>query len=510
MNMKILSTKVIPGCISCKSCENICPEVFKVAPTSKVISDKWNENALKVLMAAKMCPVQVIKVEAEGEYSLDTPEATLKSKTYLTPDTLELVFETKDFKFTPGQYISLQMKDIRGEFSRSYSIASGDKNSFTLTVKLLEKWRGSNFLRKLGEKKLLSFWNTPVTVGYLGGLGDFTLKDTPEKKVMIATGTGLAPMISMLEALPDETPKLLLFGGRYEKDLYYLEKLASFKNLEIVTCVSRPDENYTGDKGRVTDYLHKIHPEDEVYICGNPNMVHDTIKHLSENGHFREKIYHEDFTLATKPDPLWKIFLFEGNIPGINMLQNILIYSGIFLVPLVYYFAVQYSLLGTKIFDTTISDYFYKLTWIAVCYVIMIRPLADIFPKLGIFRRGVVLRKGFGIFSASIIVTILFAKWIQNPATFSAFFTANAWNLWYPLMARLSEVTGILLLITSNSFSQRKLWIWWKRIQRLSYVYFIAGGIIAARWSPDAWYYESMVIAGILWLVAALRIKLWK
>lgn len=100
-------------------------------------------------MAEKMCPVQVIKVEKEGNYSLESPIATLKSKTYLTPDTLELAFETKDFSFIPGQYVSLQMNDWRGDFSRSYSIAGGDKNSFVLTVKLLKKGRGSNFLRKL-------------------------------------------------------------------------------------------------------------------------------------------------------------------------------------------------------------------------------------------------------------------------------------------------------------------------------------------------------------------------
>jgi len=63
--MNITSAKVIPGCISCKNCENICPEIFKVDPKSTVISDKFNQNALKLLMAEKMCPVNVIKVEKE-------------------------------------------------------------------------------------------------------------------------------------------------------------------------------------------------------------------------------------------------------------------------------------------------------------------------------------------------------------------------------------------------------------------------------------------------------------
>jgi NAD(P)H-flavin reductase len=35
----------------------------------------------------------------------------LISKKYLTPDTLEIIVETKDFEFEPGQYVSLKMKD---------------------------------------------------------------------------------------------------------------------------------------------------------------------------------------------------------------------------------------------------------------------------------------------------------------------------------------------------------------------------------------------------------------
>lgn len=64
-------------------------------------------------MAEKMCPVNVIKVEKEGNYTLENPKAQLVSKKYLTPDTLELVFSCDDFEFIPGQYVSLQMRDIR-------------------------------------------------------------------------------------------------------------------------------------------------------------------------------------------------------------------------------------------------------------------------------------------------------------------------------------------------------------------------------------------------------------
>lgn len=509
--MSIISAKVVPGCISCKNCENICPEIFKVDPTSHVISDKFNQNAIKLLMAEKMCPVNVIKVEKEGSYTLDNPKATLISKHYLTPDTLELVFSCKDFVFIPGQYVSLQMSDIRWDFSRSYSIASWNKNSFTLTVKLLKQWRGSNYLRKLWERNWKTAFLKKTTIEYIWALWDFTLKHTPARKVMIATGTWLAPMISMLEALPDDIEKIVVFGGRHEQDLYYIDKLKSFKNTQLRLCVSRPSKNFTGNKWRVTDYIHDLTSDDEVYICGNPDMVDQVAKTLKEDGHKSSNIYHEDFTLASKPDPLWKTIFFEGNLPWVTLLNQICIYAWAIGIPIFYYFAVNNNWLNYSLWWVDVYTFLFDLSWYAVVFVMMVRPLADIFPKIVLFRRLVVLRKWLGIISASIIVSILLTKWIQNPFTFTAFFTQTAWSLWYGLFARLSEVTAIILLLTSNNFSQKKLGIWWKRIQRTSYIYFITGGIIAAQWADNTFvYYGPIVLVWILWILAKMKIKLWK
>ncbi|MDA9129071.1 ferredoxin [Candidatus Gracilibacteria bacterium] len=508
--MNITSAKVIPGCISCKNCENICPEIFKVDPKSTVISDKFNQNALKLLMAEKMCPVNVIKVEKEGAYELNFSEATLKSKTYLTPDVVELIFDTQDFEFTPGQYVSLQMRDVRGDFSRSYSIAGATKTSFTLTVKLLEKGRGSSCLRKLGERNWQNMFFKKTKIEYLGAMGDFVLQDTQNKKVMIATGTGLAPMIPMLDALSDDVEKLLVFGVRSEEDLFYVEKLKKYKNLELRLCVSRPTEEHINGE-RVTDQIHDIEKNDEVYICGNPDMVHEVRETLKSDGHEAEKIFHEDFTLASKPISLTKSVFFEGEIPGLETFHKILIYIGVFGIPLFYYLGLEYGFLGYKIGDKDIYSILFLLTWYAVVFVMLIRPLADIFPKLKILRRMVVLRKGFGIFSASIIVTMLIAKWIQTPATFAAFFTLQGWTFWLSMTSRLSEVTALILLATSNTFSQRVLGIWWKRIQRVAYIYFYSGPIIALQYSDTVLeYYIPMILLPIVWLLAHYRVKLWK
>ncbi len=508
--MHITGAKVIPWCISCKNCENICPEIFRVDPQSTVISDTFNQNALKLLLAEKMCPVHVIKVEKEWNYEMKYSRAILKSKTFLTKDVVELVFHTEKFEFLPGQYISLQMRDIRGDFARSYSIVSANENSFTLTVKLHKKWRGSSYLRKLWERSWRTFFTKNKAIQYIGAMGDFVLQNTPERKVMIATGTGLAPMISFLETLPDDTKKLLIFWVRHMEDLFYIEKLKKYKNLELRNCISRPSSPDITSQ-RVVDQMHDIEKNDEVYVCGNPEMVSQVCEILKTSGHQEDKIHHEDFTLAQKPLPLIKSIFFEGELPGLDRFNTFLMYLWVVGVPIFYTLGIMYDFLGYEIGGKNMYDILFLLTWWAVIFVMFIRPLADIFPKLNILRRWVVLRKWFWIFSASIIVTMLFAKWIQNPATFFSFFTISAWALWLSFVSRISETTAMILLATSNSFSQKILWVWWKRIQKMSYIYFYSGPIIALQYADTVLeYYIPMILLPIVWLLAHFRVQLWK
>jgi DMSO/TMAO reductase YedYZ heme-binding membrane subunit len=94
--------------------------------------------------------------------------------------------------------------------------------------------------------------------------------------------------------------------------------------------------------------------------------------------------------------------------------------------------------------------------------------------------------------------------WYFTPAKIEQYFLLARWGLWYPLIGRLSELTALILLLTSNNFSQKFLGSWWKRIQRLSYVYFITGGIMAAQLFPFK-VYPLMLIVGILYFIAFLK-----
>jgi ferredoxin--NADP+ reductase len=132
---------------------------------------------------------------------------------------------------------------------------------------------------------------------YLGpkASGGFTLDRTPTGRsvVLIATGTGLAPYVSMLRTmLINDTQRryVVLHGARYSWDLGYrgeLESLARLRpNFTYLPTITRPEEDphFRGYTGRVQSLLEQQIIEKEsgvaldptqvdVFLCGNPDMV---------------------------------------------------------------------------------------------------------------------------------------------------------------------------------------------------------------------------------------------
>lgn len=493
----IKSVSIVPWCIACKNCESICPNIFKVDGKSMVINHNYKENIKKILKARDMCPVQVIKVEAEAGANLDTKPLLWKvlSKVYLTPDTIELVVKTKDFSFTAWQYVSLKMKDTRGTFNRSYSIATGNTHSFTLTIKVLPQWRGWAFINTLKENAKIEFF---------GPEWSFVLQKNTKPKVFVATGTGLAPMIAMLENTPENIQKTVIFWVRYESDFYYLDILSQFKNTQIITAVSKPSDSYNWKKGRVTDYLSDISKESEVYICGNPDMV-ESVKNTLEKEWFpSENIYHESFVAAPSAPSVWffeNIFI-EWNVPGIKILNWFFI---------LFWFATPFLLKDGPLWY---YNHAWDIAWWSVVFVILIRPLADLFPKLLLLRKLLIWRNGLWILSSAIILSYFGFNVYTNYSyygiapldTLGNYFTAKMWS-GKNIFPRLSEITALILFITSNNFSQKILGKNWKRLQKLAYVYFISWWIFIYSFGKDEALY-SMIIATILYFVAVF--KNWK
>jgi Na+-transporting NADH:ubiquinone oxidoreductase subunit F len=219
----------------------------------------------------------------------------------LNEDTLHFDFSFDPYiEFKAGQFFMLEVNNGNEKsVNRAYSIASPPINheSFSFCVKILPDGLGSQFLANLepGDE-----------VKIMGPYGHFVLREADKDIVMIATGTGLAPFMSMLPILFKEgfkRPITLFFGVRYEHDLFYVDQLRKWEtehdNFTAVITLSRPDDSWEGESGRVTAHLAEFPVENcKIYICGNGAMVKQVKAEMLERGVEKGDIHLEQFTPA--------------------------------------------------------------------------------------------------------------------------------------------------------------------------------------------------------------------
>lgn len=226
-------------------------------------------------------------------------QARLVSALDLAPEVRHFEFETtdgKEFRFTPGQFVSIKEEVAGRVVTRAYSIASApDGNRFALCLNRVPEGLVSPRLFALepGEQ-----------VEVQEPLGYFTLRHPERPAVFVATGTGIAPFRSiLLAALPTSAPISLLFGARHPHGLLYREEFANLArrhaHFRYVPSVTRPDETWQGRTGRVQAHLdealshHASTPD--VYICGLKEMVDEVRALLKQKGFERKQIIYEKY-----------------------------------------------------------------------------------------------------------------------------------------------------------------------------------------------------------------------
>lgn len=134
-----------------------------------------------------------------------------------------------------------------------------------------------------------------------GAFGKFLLDESAPEYVFIGTGTGIAPLISMIRTLlakNKHVPISLYFGFRYPSQYMYREELEelqkNYPHFKLHIMASRPDDAWKHGKGYVQDALKGFssphHAQTKVYICGKPAIAeeivkfcHDVVKFTPEN-----------------------------------------------------------------------------------------------------------------------------------------------------------------------------------------------------------------------------------
>ena len=196
--------------------------------------------------------------------------------------------------FVPGQFVNIGLT-LGGAFvKRSYSLASAPHLPAELLLVVVPSGALTPHLHGLGLGDRIQMSSRAS--------GLFTLDHVPEAREawLVCTGTGLAPYLSMLrhgEIFRRFEAIVLVHAVRLGRDLAYreeIERMAEHRPLRYLPVVSREDEPGCL-RGRVPALIGdgllearaglELSPErSHVMLCGNPEMIADTVACLGERG----------------------------------------------------------------------------------------------------------------------------------------------------------------------------------------------------------------------------------
>ncbi len=192
------------------------------------------------------------------------------------------------FRFLAGQHVDVTSPSGA---RRSYSIASAAAAPCKVEL----------HIRRVDGGRFSDYWFGAAKADDLlrfdGPRGTFFLRPVAGLDVVfLATGTGIAPILSMLAQLaatPDARPRSvsLYWGGRHVQD-HYLDPAAASPGLRYVPVVSRGGEQWQGARGHVQDVLladialgrAPALAGAAVYACGSERMIHDAQRALADAG----------------------------------------------------------------------------------------------------------------------------------------------------------------------------------------------------------------------------------
>lgn len=257
-------------------------------------------------------------------------QAILSEKIQLTADIVLFRFnlsQSEELIFNPGQYLVLSVSQPDGQVAkRLYSIASSneDKNNFELLIQIVPNGVASTYLENL---------NIGDKVSFQGPAGVFGIKENNKDKIFLVTGTGIAPVRSILKSkfqnpnvkenlnFKIQIEKIYLFWGLpYFSEVCLLDELKHFSqnpNFKFKICVSRETNLNTIKEedrihftlGRVTKGLAELYeilrttPSEttftfnnfDYYLCGGRDVIEGLKTYLYGLGVEKDNVIFEKF-----------------------------------------------------------------------------------------------------------------------------------------------------------------------------------------------------------------------
>jgi CDP-4-dehydro-6-deoxyglucose reductase len=230
--------------------------------------------------------------------TVKTLPARINSLQKLAPDVLRVILRVPPnsiLNYLPGQYVNVIGA---GGVRRSYSVANAPSADGQLEL----------HIRAVAGGVMSDYWFSEAKADDLvrinGPLGSFFLRETAGLDlVFLATGTGIAPIKAMIEAMPQLAASKLprsvtvVWGGRVPDDMY-LDVAAMPGNHIFIPVLSRASTCWSGERGYVQQALLEVQRDlskAAVYACGSDAMIHSARRSMFEAGLPSNRFYSDAF-----------------------------------------------------------------------------------------------------------------------------------------------------------------------------------------------------------------------
>jgi benzoate/toluate 1,2-dioxygenase reductase subunit len=277
-------------------------------PESSYIEDALTaeEAAERMILACQTrprsdCVIQVPASSLACKTSVARHEGTVTEVAKVSDTTIVLSMELDQgdgIGFLPGQYVNLEVPGTTGSIVFLQFTTRRHDASFVVR----------NVPGGLMSTHLVDQAQSGQRMGFTGPYGSFYLREVVRPALFLAGGTGIAPVLSMLEVLAQQGskhPVRMVFGVTQDKDLVALDQLEAIKEklpgFEYRTCVVDADSQHAR-KGYVTAHVDPewLNGGDvDVYLCGPVAMV-EAVRHwLDASGQKPASFHYEKFSASS-------------------------------------------------------------------------------------------------------------------------------------------------------------------------------------------------------------------
>ena len=293
------------GYCKCKVLEGVGP----ILPTEEPLlsPEEMKEN---IRLSCQIKVKRDIRIEIPEELfnikEFRTKVAMIRDLTHDIKLVRFSLIEPNEINFKAGQYVQLQTNpyaDVKESVSRAYSMSSPnfEKTHVDLMIRLVPDGICTTWVHEHLQEG--------DDVRIIGPMGDFYIRESDSEMVLVAGGSGMAPIVSLLEDIVHrkiDRKITYFFGALTRKDLFFLDEMAEFEKkipgFTFVPALSEPepDDDWDGVTGLITkpleEYLQKIDATScQAYLCGSPGMINASINVMKKYQMKMDQIFYDPF-----------------------------------------------------------------------------------------------------------------------------------------------------------------------------------------------------------------------